>query len=220
MARLRVLTANLLVDRAHPDAVTAMIGRHRPDIMAVQELGDIGAEAISGVYPHGHLEPRKDGFGLGIAAIKPVAIEPIELPGRSGWVATLEPEVWGLDRPFAIVNIHLINPIDWPWVRSRKERRGQVAGVARYLVDRDVDAVIVGDMNSTPIWPEYRMLAELGIDAAKATGTAHRTWAHFVRGPRWIRIDHAFASGALPLSTETVPVRGSDHRALIVDLEV
>ena len=220
MARLRVLTSNLLVDRAHPDAVAAMVGRHRPDIVAVQELGANGAASIAGVYPHGHLEPRKDGFGLGIAAIKPVAMEPIDLPGRSGWVATLEPDVWGIDRPFAVVNIHLMNPIDWPWVRSRKERRGQVAGVARYLADRDVDAVIVGDMNSTPVWPEYRMLAELGIDAAKATGTRHRTWAHFVRGPRWIRIDHAFVAGALPLSTETIPVRGSDHRALTVDLEI
>ena len=172
------------------------------DIVAVQELGAAGTAVLAGVYPHGHLEPREDGFGLGIAAIKPVAIEPIELPGRSGWVATLEPDVWGIDRPFAVINIHLMNPIDWPWVRSRNERRAQVGGVARYLAERDLDAVIVGDMNSTPVWPEYRMLAELGIDAAKATGTSHRTWAHFLRGPRWIRIDHAFASGAVPLSHE------------------
>lgn len=220
MARLRVLTSNLLVDRAHPDAVTAMLGQYRPDVIAVQELGSRASAAIGGVFPHSRLASRDDGFGMGIAAMRPVEIDEIELPGRNGWVATLAPDHWDIDRPFAIINIHLTNPINWPWRKSRDERRGQIDGVAEYLGATDIDYVIVGDMNSTPAWPEYRMLEELGTDAAKVTGTAQRTWSHFTRGPRWIRIDHGFVSGAVALSTETVPVRGSDHRALIVDLEI
>lgn len=220
MASLRVLTSNLLVDRAHPDAVTAMIGRYRPDIFAVQELGTRGEAAIAGVYPYGHLAPREDGFGMGIAAMHPIEIDEIELPGRNGWVAKLAADDWGTDRPFAVINIHLTNPIDRPWKRSRDERRDQIAGVAEYLSAQDMGYVLVGDMNSTPAWPEYRMLTELGTDAARATGTQHRTWAQLRWGPRWIRIDHGFVSGAVAVSTETIPVRGSDHRGLMLDLEI
>jgi endonuclease/exonuclease/phosphatase (EEP) superfamily protein YafD len=83
-----------------------------------------------------------------------------------------------------------------------------------------VASVIIGDMNSSPAWPEYRLLSKLGIDAARATGSARRTWAPFVRGPRLLRIDHAFVSGVTPVTTGVVPVRGTDHAALIVDLEM
>jgi endonuclease/exonuclease/phosphatase (EEP) superfamily protein YafD len=35
-----------------------------------------------------------------------------------------------------------------------------------------------------------------------------------------LRIDHAFVSGVRPIATSIAQVRGSDHRALIVDIEV
>jgi len=41
-----------------------------------------------------------------------------------------------------------------------------------------------------------------------------------VWGPRLLRIDHAFVSGVAPVSTSTARVAGTDHSALIVDLDV
>jgi endonuclease/exonuclease/phosphatase (EEP) superfamily protein YafD len=35
-----------------------------------------------------------------------------------------------------------------------------------------------------------------------------------------LRIDHAFVVGTRPIATSVVPVRGTDHRALIIDIEV
>ena len=65
-----------------------------------------------------------------------------------------------------------------------------------------------------------RPAAALGVDAAAVTETSQRTWAHFQWGPRWIRIDHAVVAGATPVSTRVVPIRGSDHRSLVVDLDL
>ena len=220
MARLRVVTSNLLVDRARPAAVAGLIEEHQPDVFAVQELGSTNAETIGDVFDHAHLAPREDGFGLGVAAHRPIAVERIDMEERPGWLAVLDAAIWGLPSAVAVINVHLTNPVNLPWGESLRRRREQIATITGVVRGLDMPYVIVGDMNTTPRWPEYRMLAELGDDVALATGTDSPTWNHFTRGPRIIRIDHGFASGMTPLTTKTIRVAGSDHRALLIDLEV
>ncbi|MEA3503406.1 MAG: endonuclease/exonuclease/phosphatase family protein, partial [Actinomycetota bacterium] len=186
-----------------------------------QELGPRTAAVVSQTHPHGRLDPRDDFFGMGIAAKRPLAVERLPLVGRSGWVARLDPGDWpGLADPFEILNVHLANPVNRPWRATRDVRRRQIAQIEAYVAGSDLARVVIGDMNASPAWPEYRLLASLGVDAAAVTGTARRTWSHFRRGPRWLRIDLAFASGAVPVATTAVPVRGTDHHALVVELEV
>ncbi len=221
MALLRILSINLLVDRTDPDDLRRLIGDTDPDIMCTQEMGETCAGVVGDLFPHGHLDPRDDFFGMGIVTRHPVAVERLQLPGRSGWVARLAPDSWpGLTNSLDVVNVHLVNPVDRPWRKSRDARWGQVAGIAAYLRERPGASVVIGDMNASPAWREYKLLSELGIDAARATGTAKRTWSHFVSGPRLLRIDHAFIANARPITTEVAPVRGTDHSALIVDIEV
>ncbi|MCL1598850.1 MAG: endonuclease/exonuclease/phosphatase family protein [Actinomycetia bacterium] len=221
MALLRIMSINLLVDRADPDDLRRVIGAADPDVLCAQELGETCAGVVADLLPHGHLNPRDDLFGLGIATRHPVSVERLELPGRCGWAAQVVPDSWpGLTNPLDVVNVHLVNPIDRPWRSSRGQRRGQIAGVASYLGRRGRASIVIGDMNASPAWREYKLLCDIGVDAARVTGTARRTWSHFVSGPRLLRIDHAFIANARPITTEAVPVRGSDHSALIVDIEV
>ncbi len=221
MALLRILTINLLVDRADPDDVRRLIVDADPDVVCTQEMGPSTAGVISDVLAHGHLDPREDGFGLGIATRHPVVVERLDLEQRSGWAARLDPDVWpSLSLPLDIVDVHLVNPTDRPWRESRNARRRQIAEVATFLRESGSPSVIVGDMNASAGWREYKLLSELGVDAARVTGTAQRTWSHFVSGPRLLRIDHAFVARAMPITTSVVPVKGSDHSALIVDIEV
>jgi len=221
MATLRILSVNLLVDRADPEDLARVIAQQRPDVIATQELGPRTAAAIRESHRHGHLEPSGDFFGMGIAATRPISVERLPLARRSGWVARLEPENWPtLSAPLEVLDVHLVNPVDRPWGATRTARRRQIAQIGSYLAGRTVAGVIIGDMNSSPAWPEYRLLSALGVDAARATGSAKRTWAPFVRGPRLLRIDHAFVSGVDPAGTAVVPVRGTDHSALVVDLEM
>jgi endonuclease/exonuclease/phosphatase (EEP) superfamily protein YafD len=220
MDSLRIMSANLLVDRADPDDLRLVIDETNPDVIAVQELGPRSAEVIRSTHPHGHLDPRTDYFGLGIAARRPVDVERLHLPVRSGFVARLEPEMWPeLEQPVEILDAHLLNPLDRPWRTTQNTRRQQIAEIRRRVGASGVPSVIVGDMNSTPMWPEYKLLTELGVDAPKATGTARNTWSQLVWGPRLMRIDHAFVRGMRPLTTSVRRIRGSDHYALITDVD-
>jgi len=221
MASLRVLSINLLVDRADPDALRELLLDADPDVVVTQELGVRTARVISALLPHGRLDPRDDFFGLGIAAKRPVEIERLELEERSGWAARLDPDTWPeLSGPLDVLDVHLVNPIDRPWRTARAQRRLQIRQIGAFLEDREGASVIIGDMNATPAWPEYGLLKELGADAAAVTGTARRTWSHLMRGPRMLRIDHAFVAGVQPLGTSVRSLTGTDHSALIVDLEV
>ena len=219
MALVRILSINLLTDRADPDDLRRVIVEADPDVVCAQELGSSTAAVIEDLLPHGHLEPREDLFGLGIATRHPVAMERLELAQRSGWIARLEPGKWPeMSQPLDVFDVHLVNPIDRPWRGTSDVRRRQVNQIVATHADRDAASVVIGDMNATPAWRAYKALAELGEDAALATGTATRTWAYTLFGPRLLRIDHAFVSGTQPVATSTVRVRGTDHSALIVDL--
>jgi endonuclease/exonuclease/phosphatase (EEP) superfamily protein YafD len=82
----------------------------------------------------------------------------------------------------------------------------------------DHPRVVVGDMNATPAWPLYRSLKRLGVDAARAAGSPRRTWSPQWWQPALLRIDHAFVHRADVLAIGRARVRGTDHRALIVDV--
>ena len=221
MALIRILSINLLVDRAVPDDLRRVIVDADPDVVCAQELGPKTAAVIAGILPNGRLDPRRDLFGLGIATKYPVGVERLALQDRSGWVARLDPDTWpDLTKPIDIFDVHLINPIDLPWGRTRNTRRRQVSQIAAMVEERDAASVVIGDMNATPSWREHKRLSEIGTDAARATGTTRRTWSQFKSGPRLLRIDHAFVSGARPVTTSTAAVRGTDHHALIVDIDV
>jgi len=215
------MSINLLVDRADPDDLRRVVAAADPDILCVQELGSKTAAVVADMFGHGHLDPQKDFFGLGIGARLPVEIEHLDLADRGGWVARLAPDVWPeLTEPIDVFNIHLINPINLPWRKSRATRRSQIERVTSLVGERDAASVVIGDMNATPLWPEYKLLSNVGIDAALATGTDKRTWSHFLSGPRLLRIDHAFVAGVRPIATAIERVRGTDHRGLIVDVEI
>ena len=221
MTTLRVMTANLLVDRVDVDDLRAVVAEQAPDVICVQELRDAAAEVLAETHPFGRLDPRRDHDGMGIALRSPGSVETLDLPVRRGFVATIEPGDWQeLDQPLQVVNIHLLNPLHRPWGAVRDARRGQIAGVRSHVEASQVPTVIVGDMNASPRWPEYRMLADFATDAAEAAGTQAATWAQFVRGPRWIRIDHVFVRDVAPVSTTVRRIQGSDHFALIADVEV
>jgi endonuclease/exonuclease/phosphatase (EEP) superfamily protein YafD len=79
-------------------------------------------------------------------------------------------------------------------------------------------------MNASPSWPVYRRLAERWDDlvagaAAEAGVKSDPTWAWRPGWPRLLRIDHVFGTGARVVRTQVEPVRGSDHAAVVVDLE-
>ena len=217
---LRVMTANLWAGMCDPGGLRRVLDRVAPDVLAVHELQHEMAEVIASRFPHHALAPHHQTLGTGIAAMRPATFSRLPMTYRSGWVARLDPATWpGLEGPVEVIDVHLANPLDWPWWRTAVIRRRQLASLETHLDAAACARVVVGDFNSSPVWPAYRRLRTRLGDAAVATGTAVRTWRFQARTPPLLRIDHALIHGVRPLRTHTVEVPGADHLALVVDLE-
>jgi endonuclease/exonuclease/phosphatase (EEP) superfamily protein YafD len=224
--KLRVMTANLWFRRSDPAALMRALEEVQPDVLAVQELGPEQAEAIASVLPHGLLDPRDDYEGMGIALLHPAPVTSIALPRRDARVARLAPGTWpGLEAPVEIVNVHVLAPHALPPWRTWQTRFRQVRGLVRWLDANPHGArVVCGDLNATPAWPAYRRFAERLTDVVRAHAERSgskpaATWGPWHGAPRLLRIDHVFASGGRVIDLRTVPLRSSDHSALVVDFE-
>jgi len=224
---LRVLSANLWRDRAHPQALARQIEDLDVDVVAVQELFPDQAGAISEVLPHGKLEASSDRGGMGIALRHPGNVQRLNLRYRDAHVVELLPGEWpDLPDRIELLNVHIQAPHCFPQWRSLARRRDQIRGLIAYLqgVPKPRRAV-VGDFNATPIWPVYRSLASGLDDAAKLHAEVScrrpaRTWGPWHHAPRLLRIDHAFLRGLSVDRFEVVAVAGSDHSGILVDLRV
>jgi endonuclease/exonuclease/phosphatase family metal-dependent hydrolase len=214
------MTANLLVDRVDRLHLSDVLDSVDPDLFVTQELGHMAADLIASRFSHHDLRPNLDSKGRGIASRFPARTGEIPLPWRPGLWAQVEqgPRRW------QVANIHIRNPIVFPWWRSGRIRRGQIDALFDWF-DRQPHEpfVLAGDMNASPAWPLYRRLAGRWDDLMARSAehpdlTPAPTWAWRPGWPRMLRIDHVFGKGARAVTTRVIPLRGSDHAAIVVDL--
>jgi vancomycin resistance protein VanJ len=225
---IRLLTANLYHDRADPDTLAAQLETLGVDVACLQELGSRQAAAIARVLPHGKLEPGahpRDHDGMGIAARRPLAVTRLALPRRDARLATLAAPDWPeLPSALELVNLHVQAPHAFPQWRALAARRAQLAALAPHLdASPDRPRLVCGDLNATPLWPVYRALAarlaDLVLEHAALRGERpRRTWGPWPAGPRLLRIDHVLGRGVAAANVQIVPIRGSDHSAVLVDV--
>jgi endonuclease/exonuclease/phosphatase family metal-dependent hydrolase len=219
---VRVLSANLANGRAHADAFAALVDDVAPDVVVVQELDPGQAEALARVMPFGKLEPARDHHGMGIALREPGTIRRLPLPYRGAFVAELP---LAGDDTLEVVNLHLAAPHVQPLPRRLRERRGQLRDVLAYLdVTPRRRRILAGDLNATPLWPAYRRLRarfdDAAIEAARRLGRRPaRTWGPWPGSVRLLRIDHVLVRGLIAREARVLPLRGSDHSALLAELE-
>ena len=218
----RLMTVNLLHERCDVADFARVLDETDPDVVVAQELGPYCADVISGKYPHHRLRPALGFFGRGIASRLDAVFGDIDMPVRPGTSAQLD--VHGIE--VRLGGVHLLNPITFPWWRSVQARRRQLDGLFDWLDEEEGRPVLVaGDLNASPIWPAYKRmearLTDLVADRAARDGrSAEPTWGWRPGWPRMLRIDHVFGSGLRAEKVEVEPVRGTDHFAVIVDLDV
>jgi endonuclease/exonuclease/phosphatase family metal-dependent hydrolase len=215
--RLRVLTANLRLGRADPGAFAALVRRLEPDAVCVQELGPSQAAALGAVLPHGRLDAGVAWEGMGIALRRPGEVTLLPLPRVAGYVT----EIRGVE----LINLHVSAPHApplWPslWWRSVQLRRL----LAHLDAAPGRPRVVAGDLNSTPLWPFYRRLVtrleDAALLAARAAGRRPApTWGRWSGGRPVLRIDHVLVSGLVAVAVEVHHVAGSDHSAVMAELE-
>lgn len=211
---MRLLTVNLLNGEASPDDLERVLDVHDPDLVLAQELAPNAGTVLERRFPHGAVKPNVEYSGKAIAARFPIAVEELDFPFRT-ILRGETPD--GLE----ILNVHLANPIDG-WRGRIPERRAQVRALEA-IVRHPRRRVVAGDFNSTHNWPAYkrivRYLDDTVADHVSESGQQlPRTWGWRPGWPAMLRIDHVFAQGLAATAVKVVTVRGTDHRAVIVDL--
>ena len=218
---LRVLTTNLLVGRADPEAVVALVRQEALDVLFVQEL-TIGAQTrlkqagLEDLLPHAQIE-HKDGGprGSGIYARFPLSEgPPLPLTFAAQPTALLElPD----GEQVELVCVH---------PRAPALRRGGSAAwraeLAVLPAPGKLPRVVAGDFNATPDHAAFRDVLRLGYaDAAIQTGSALiRTWGRPGKDP-WLTLDHVLVSrGCAVLACSVHVVPGSDHRAVCAQIRL
>jgi endonuclease/exonuclease/phosphatase (EEP) superfamily protein YafD len=184
--------------------------------VAVQELDHPAAEALTERYPHGLVRPGGVP-GCALVSRESLTVTATELPFRP--LLTAPVLVGG--HSITVGAIHLANPVA---MHDVKYRRHQVRALLENIQGGQ-PMVLVGDYNSSPAWPAYRMIRKHLRDGVKdwATRTGNRTgrtWSYTAGMPKLLRIDHVMVRGVELADVQVVNIAGSDHRALVADLEV
>lgn len=208
----RLLTANLYNGRADSAGLGRIIDEVQPDIVAAQELAPDTADVLSARFPYGLVSPAIDHSGMALVGTAPLSVRRQALPHRDALVA---------EGPATIWCVHLANPVGTP--PPVRARRLQVEALEELLAGSSGPTLLVGDLNSTPIWPAFKRLRrhlEDGVaEWASRTGRrARATWGYRPWLPAMLRIDHALVRHLKVHDAFTVRVPGCDHRALVVDV--
>ena len=219
---LRLMTVNLLHDRCDPSDFARVLSEIEPDVVVTQELGPMCADVLASRYPNHRLQPALGFVGRGIATRLDASFGDIDMLGRPGTEATLS--VGG--HSLGLAGVHLLNPIQYPWWEMVRTRRAQLASLFDWLDEHgDRPVVVAGDFNASPGWPAYRQTArrldDLVVGWAERVGSdTERTWGWRPGSPRMLRIDHIFGLGVVADDVRVVPVKGSDHAAVVTDLVI
>jgi exonuclease III len=225
---LKILTCNLFSGAACSRMLTDLIVDQSIDIVCAQELSVRLAKVISEILPYGDMSHEQISRGNGIACRHEVSVGRISMPRRDGWYVKLSPQHWEkVSFPLEVVNVHIAGPHVWPYFPRQIRRSAQIDALMEYRERKSsVPHAILGDFNSSPIWPFYKKMAAKYVDCTTAARNSGQkvlpTWPYIpqvgIKG--LIRIDHCFLWGLTANHVQTVEIRGSDHLGLLVDLNV
>jgi endonuclease/exonuclease/phosphatase (EEP) superfamily protein YafD len=225
-AAVRVMSANLLYGQADPPAVVAL-ARDSADVLVVQEMtpqavSGLSAAGLDDTFPYWVIDPRDAAAGIGIWSRYPIrASGSISGYAMPMLIARIQvPEV--VTEP-TVVAVHLAAP----WVQPIERWQQDMARLQSTLRElaRDAGAgtvIVAGDMNATfDMMPFRRLLSEGYRDAAEQAGAGlTRSYPNRRWRPPMLGIDHVLVHNCLATSARTVVVRESDHRGLLVTVDV
>lgn len=220
---VRLMTWNVLGANTDLDAVVAALEAADAEVVAIVELRPPLARRLATLtrWPHQHLHPRPDNFGVGLLSKYPLnEVQVVTAPGRQGWPPSLEAQITIHGRPLTVIATHPPPPVNEDMADHRNMMLSDLANRASAAAHQeDHEAVILGDLNTTPWAAPVYPLDRAHFRAARLPWHYQATWPAAL-GPLGLPIDHIYMSGGLwPIASEVGPAAGSDHRSLQVTLK-
>jgi len=223
---VRTMTVNMLYGEADPDAV-ARVASEDADVLMVQELTPqaargLAAAGIAKTFPHQTLDARPVSAGVGIYSRYPIK-DSTSISGYALAMVSAVVQIPRVSRDVSLLTVHLDAP--WPrpimgWQKDIKKFPGTLDDVAAEAADGAV--IVGGDFNSTYDMLPFRALLTNGYaDAARQAGSGRSfTFPANKPYPPVLGIDHVLTRNATAVSTATVELPGTDHRALLATVMV
>lgn len=219
-APLRVMSANLMLGQASPSRVVELAAEKDVDVLVLQEVDDAALTrmrraGLDELFAHAAGEPAPGAAGTVVLARRPLRAVSALDTGFGGYQASVD--------GVTVLAVHPRPPTGdvRGWAEDHRVLR-------RAAYERDRPTMIVGDLNATT---DHRVLRELaGRGFRDAATTARSQWQPTwpadgevrlfgVPVPPLLALDHVLVNHALhPVSTESVTVAGTDHRALVAEL--
>ena len=219
---LTVLTSNAFLGLADAEGVLAAIRSSEADLVALQEipaelLEELQRLGIDDLLPHCVLAPAPLWAGAALWSRYPLRdarVEVVDQLYRVAAVAGVHPDDPERDPYVASLHIHAPwPPAPEPWVRQLAELGDELATIEHPVI-------AMGDFNATLDHAPFRALLRTGLfDAAVSV----RAWPAFTYPgnramPALIAIDHVLTRGLVATSLQTLPIKGSDHHAIVARL--
>ncbi|HEX9633943.1 MAG TPA: endonuclease/exonuclease/phosphatase family protein [Candidatus Limnocylindria bacterium] len=226
MAPLTVLTWNLQGQAAEQVGLSAVLARHQPDLVFLQE-----ADASALAAEPSNADWLAHSYTDGAAGSWPGMAILSRLPLRRASTLRLAPDIW--DRPRILVAsvahargellavcVHAKAPMPVPFLHAGPRNR-QLADLTVWLAEQSAPGqqmVVAGDFNAV----SWRLDGLL--DAAEAVGSADATWRPI--GVPWLpavlRLDRVFVSPSIGVNSLTVACASSrsDHCPVIAEIEL
>ncbi len=216
--RFKVLLANVFAENNDHYVLRALIDAEQPDIVFLQEIG-VGWSATLETwedYPHRHIVPRYDYFGIAVLSRLPLeSVDTVSSPPRG--FPTLVVTTTVEDKAVTLVSTHPMPPMT---TANFEARNAQLASVAELVSEFAGARVLIGDLNTTMWGANYRQLVgNAHLDNVRKGFGVLPSWPTFLPFAM-IPIDHCLVSGDLRASNVRLgPDIGSDHRPLIATLQ-
>ncbi len=214
----KVLLANVFAENNDHFALRVLLDAEQPDIVFLQEIGKGWAATLNTWedYPHRHIVPRYDYFGIAVLSRLPLeTVETVASPPRGFPTLVVTTNVG--KNTVTLVSTHPMPPMN---TANHKARNEQLASVAELVNEFDVPKVLIGDLNTTMWGKNYQRLAgSTGLENVRKGFGVLPSWPMFLPFAM-IPIDHCLVSSELRASDVRLgPDIGSDHRPLIATLQ-
>ncbi|MER6916568.1 endonuclease/exonuclease/phosphatase family protein [Streptomyces sp. NPDC000594] len=221
VARIEVLTSNVEYGQG-TDALLRTVRREDPDIVFVQECNILCSRALAAEIPRADYPHRKIVEGYGADGSSLLSRYPLrDAPGIEGSLTMPAAVAEIAGQEVLLQLVHPLPPIPGmvgDWRRELRNIRDRAAAV------KDSAAIVAGDFNATPDHAAFRKILDAGeLRSAAILGGASRTpsWPSMVGRPLGAQIDHVLVSRDFSVdSARFLEVAGSDHRALLVRLDL